>query len=172
MVHRQRARMVLVIALSLASISSQGHADIVFSGSCLFSLTVRFSPAATYTSVADADVELNGSGTCVTDAEPLDPIKTVNFVAEGTALTRNCAVFEADGFYLMDFEPAPGPPSSAGTFVLAGGVAAVNLELVGGNPLLVGVAPLAGLNTGPAISCGAGGATTFTYLGTLTFTDP
>lgn len=165
------------VAVALVSMTVQpAPSEVIFAGGCLVSMSMSFSPPATYTSLGSGSVNISMGGTCVTEADtgtlPGSLIKSIGLSGSGSALVNNCTITAMNGFYTAAFSPQPAPPGSSGTFVITGDLAAVHVTLVGGSPLFVGEGVLAGLNIAPLTTCASSGASSMTFLGTLVFGDP
>jgi hypothetical protein len=164
------------VLLSMA-LTTQAQGSVVFAGACLVDMSLDFTPRAKYTSIAAASVDIDISGTCVTDADtgdlPDSLIKMLTVGGSGSVLVDNCAAFSGSGLYTASLSPAPAPSLGGGTFLVNGDLAAVSVTLVGLSPLLVGEGVLAGIgNASPAIQCAGTGASSMSFTGVLVFSDP
>ncbi len=178
--HISRTKVALTITTTLCLVlgGPSASADILFAGSCVVALEVSFSPRATRIS-SDRAVSIDGGGWCASNAQTSSPpetlIKNIDLGGSGSGTVTTCETFEATGSYIATFSPSPAPPTSNGTFVLAGSPVEVTLDLAGLGPIFVAHGSLV-LDLGNAGEVGpcalSTGTSRLTYTGSLTFGDP
>lgn len=160
--------------LALAVWPAPAQASFVFTGTCLVSASMGFSPGITFISGPVSITDLSVTGTCVDDANlPLGVIHTIDVGGSGAGTVTTCGAISGFGTFGAGFTPAPAAPAADGTWTFTGSIAGGVLVLTGssttGGPFAA-AAVLAGIPLG-ATSCG-GGLGSASFLGSLTFTDP
>lgn len=157
---------VALAGLVLAS-SFPAQAQFTFDGVCTMNITFSFSGAITLNS-PPLNWTVSGSGTCVTDAEPLSPIKQMGLGGSGVSQLSQCGVLRLLGSYVATFSPSPAPPPSSGALELIGSAAGGVLHLSAPSPQFQGVGTLASAGI---VGCNAG-KTQLTFTGVFAFADP
>jgi len=153
----------LILATGVPA-SGQG----TFNGLCTMSATFSFSPPVTLNS-PPGTWSMTGTGTCVTDAQPLSPVKTMSLNGSGTSQLMQCDALRLLGSYAIGFFPSPAPPPGSGALEFIGTAAGGILHLSTPSTQFQGVAALASLG---ALSCTLGGTTQITFTGAFVFVDP
>jgi len=155
------AGMVLAAAMPAAG-------QLTFNGVCTMNVTFSFSGPITNNS-PPRSWSMSGGGTCVTDAQPLSPIKTMGVAGSGVSQLSQCGVLRLLGSYVIDFNPSPAPPASNGAVDLIGSSAGGILHLSAPSPQFQGVAALVSLG---AVGCVLGGTSQLSFTGAFLFVDP
>jgi hypothetical protein len=156
-----------LVFLALASMipaSGQG----TFMGVCTFNATFSFNAPLTLNS-PQRTWSATGSGTCVSDAEPLSPVKTLSMSASGVSQLSQCAALRLLGSYTLAMFPSPAPPASSGDADFIGTAAGGVLHLSSSGPMFQGVGAVA---SGGVLACVNGGTSQLAFVGSLSFVDP
>lgn len=161
-----RAAVVLVGVIVAAVLPAR--AQFTFDGVCTMNLNFSFNAPVTTNSPARTWT-VGGSGTCVTDAEPLKPIKQMQVGGSGVSQLSQCGVLRLLGSYVAVFSPSPAPPASNGALEFIGSSVGGILHLSAPSPQFQGLGVLV---SGGTLNCLQGGTTQMTFTGVFAFADP
>jgi hypothetical protein len=157
----------LIGALIAGSVPAQGGAA---GGVCTVTITFSFNSPISNNSPVTAFTP-SGSGTCVASAQPLSPVKHLDFFGgNASGSTTHCNQLFLFGSYGVTFSPDPAPASSFGTFNFWGTASGGFLLMLGSQPTFLGPGVLAG---GGLLTCTTQGSIqNVTFTGVLAFVDP
>jgi hypothetical protein len=166
----------MALAVTLLSLGGvqPARAQGAFVGQCAVNITMTFTSRIYLTSGGTALESMEGLASCVTNAEPLSPVKTFTFAGSaGPGSVSTCGALAISGFYAGVFSPSPAPPPTNGTFSFVGSTAGGLLIMSGTSPTFEGVGVLTGLGSAGCLSTTQpGGSKEFGFVGPLSFLDP
>jgi hypothetical protein len=161
-----KGAMAATVVVLAAAFPASGQ--LTFDGVCTMNATFTFSGPITNTS-PPRSWSMFGTGTCVTDAQPLSPIKSMSLGGSGVSQLTQCGVMRLLGSYAASWDPSPAPPASSGALDFIGSAAAGVLHLSAPSPQFQGLGVVASIG---GLGCALGGTSQLTFTGALLFVDP